>query len=243
MSWLRDAMDWVAERTPVHQRFVGDRVYVDSKVEGLKPPLCPDALTFNTLDALVWYIKTNLDKLWAGQCIVQVATPTDVHLYATVEELWKRRASIANVTTAQYVGTPFQFGKQYDQETFTIALQAAFTDAGDRKKVLELVGNLRGESVVTAHDDGVTQRVETAVGARLKGNENVPNPVMLSPWRTFREVEQPLSAFVFRAHAKEGALPTLSLHQADGDAWKLTAIKSVAAYLDERLGGAALVLA
>ena len=49
-----------------------------------------------------------------------------------------------------------------------------------------------------------------------------PNPVMLRPYRTFAEVEQPASQFVFRIDKNA----EMALFSADGGKWHLNAIKS-----------------
>ncbi|MEB9776454.1 hypothetical protein P4K25_31445, partial [Bacillus cereus] len=64
-----------------------------------------------------------------------------------------------------------------------------------------------------------------------RGNAKVPNPVQLSPYRTFVEVEQPESKFVFRM--REGA--RCGLFEADGGAWKLEAMNNIKEYLKEAL--------
>ena len=62
----------------------------------------------------------------------------------------------------------------------------------------------------------------------------VPNPVELKPYRTFFEIEQPSSSFVFRMKSggkghEDG--PMCSLHEADGGAWRLDAIEEVKHFL------------
>ncbi|PFR65873.1 hypothetical protein COK29_26730, partial [Bacillus cereus] len=58
-----------------------------------------------------------------------------------------------------------------------------------------------------------------------------PNPVSLQPYRTFVEVEQPKSNFIFRM--KDG--PRCSIHEADGGAWKLQAMNNIEDYLTTAL--------
>ena len=70
----------------------------------------------------------------------------------------------------------------------------------------------------------------------------VPNPVELMPYRTFREVTQPTSTFILRLKpGRDGALPTCALFEADGGAWKLRAIQSIAAYLTENTEGITII--
>ncbi|MDF9627266.1 hypothetical protein P5775_32030, partial [Bacillus cereus] len=80
-------------------------------------------------------------------------------------------------------------------------------------------------------DDGVSQAVTVKTGVASRGNAKVPNPVQLSPYRTFVEVKQPESKFVFRM--REGA--RCGLFEADGGAWKLEAMNNIKEYLNEAL--------
>lgn len=65
---------------------------------------------------------------------------------------------------------------------------------------------------------------------------SVPNPVFLAPFRTFREITQPLSPFVLRMkQGREGGLPTVALFEADGGKWKLDAIQFIRDYLEGKI--------
>lgn len=62
----------------------------------------------------------------------------------------------------------------------------------------------------------------------------VPNPVELAPFRTFTEVEQPTSPFVFRVR-RDGDAIMAALFAADADAWKNEAICRIRDYFDMEL--------
>lgn len=72
--------------------------------------------------------------------------------------------------------------------------------------------------------------VERLHGEMRRAVENIldPNPVSLRPYRTFTEVEQPSSSFIFRA--KTG--PRFALMEADGGAWRSKAMKNIKAFLE-----------
>ena len=69
------------------------------------------------------------------------------------------------------------------------------------------------------------------VGVAAKADAIVPNPVQLRPYRTFQEVEQPESEFVFRVYDDR----SISLTAADGGMWKLAARDAVMRYLETAL--------
>ena len=73
--------------------------------------------------------------------------------------------------------------------------------------------------------------VTIKTGIASVGEAEVPNPVTLAPYRTFPEIEQVESKFIFRM--KEG--PLAAIFEADGGAWKNEAMKRIKEYLVENL--------
>lgn len=121
----------------------------------------------------------------------------------------------------------FDFGRWIDSENFIIKLQSCFEKNKDRDVMLKIVGNIKEENVNTFGDDGVSQSVVAKTGVATVADVIVPNPVVLKPFRTFIEVDQPESEFIFRM--QNG--PKCALFEADGGAWKLTAMKRIKSYL------------
>lgn len=70
-----------------------------------------------------------------------------------------------------------------------------------------------------------------------KADAVVPSPVRLKPYRTFTEVDQPESNFVFRMKEDKYEGVQCALFEADGGAWKLHAMESIQEYLEEQLEG------
>ena len=110
-------------------------------------------------------------------------------------------------------------------------LQSSFADKGDKEVLLQYTGLVRDEAVKTTGDDGISQKVTVKTGVASVGEAIVPNPVILAPYRTFAEIEQPESKFIFRM--KEG--PSAAIFVADGGAWKNDAILRIREYLQEQL--------
>src|SRR5699024_2066082 len=86
---------------------------------------------------------------------------------------------------------------------------------------------LKEENVKNTGDDGVSQAVTINTGIASASDVKVPNPVTLKPYRTFVEVEQPASEFVFRM--KDG--PSAALFEPDGGAWRNEAISNIHDFL------------
>ena len=62
----------------------------------------------------------------------------------------------------------------------------------------------------------------------------VPNPVKLRPYRTFAEIEQPQSSYVFRIQDGDHG-PSFKLVEADGGLWKNAVMKKIKEYLEFEL--------
>ena len=184
-------------------------------------------LTVSTLTGLVDYIKSDLDKL-PEKLLIQVISPRKVALYSPLNVDREREQYISaeailpdNVVYDRFIGT----------EQFNIMLQSAFVDVGTKSALLKYTGLIQDEAVKTTGDDGVSQQVTVKTGVASVGQAIVPNPVELAPYRTFPEVEQPISKFIFRM--QEG--PRAALYEADGGAWRNKAILSIKEYLQEEL--------
>ena len=110
-------------------------------------------------------------------------------------------------------------------------LQSAFVDNKDKSILLKYTGLVQDDAVKTIGDNGVSQAVTIKTGVASVGQAEVPNPVTLAPYRTFPEIIQPESKFIFRM--KEG--PSAALFEADGGAWRNQAILGIKEYLKEAL--------
>ena len=115
-----------------------------------------------------------------------------------------------------------------------IALQSNFQPNDDLAAVMMLAGNIEKKNKQTFSDDGVSQVATMSVGVASKADAMVPNPVALTPFRTFMEVKQPSSKFVFRISGEE--TPQFKLVEAEGGIWKYEAIAHIKGYLLDGLG-------
>ena len=118
-----------------------------------------------------------------------------------------------------------------DLKTFIIVMQTAFIQDEVTAAIIRVVGNVLDGKTTVIKDDGITQQVSVRTGISLAERADIPNPVVLRPYRTFREIEQPASLFVMRIRqGGNGSQPVCALFQADGDAWQLDAIESIRNY-------------
>ena len=189
-------------------------------------------IEMNTLTSLVDYIKAHIDTM-AEKMIIQVVSPEEVRLFSQLNE--KRcRETIVKV---EALIPSFRYDHFIDHESFCISVQAKFMDdpATDKALLLKFAGTVEQGSVAEYGDDGVTQKATVRQGIASKTDAVVPNPVKLRPYRTFTEVVQPASDFIFRMKEDRGI--TCALFEADGGAWKNAAMKNIKEYLEFELEG------
>lgn len=196
------------------------------KIEVIEPMAA--AVTLTTLTGLIDYIKAGVDGLKDKTLILHVVNPELIYLQSEMRGDKRRETYIQceailpnNITIENFM----------DTERFSIMLQSSFVENEDRNILLKIVGNIVEDTVRTTVDDGVSQMVTAKTGVATQGNVVVPNSVTLAPFRTFPEVQQPESKFVFRL--KEG--PKAALFQADGGAWRNETMKRIKDYLETSL--------
>ena len=191
-----------------------------------------DEICMSTLTSLVDYIKSNVDSM-PEKMIIHVASPDEVRLFSMLNEE-RNRESLVRVK-AQIPS--FSYDKFIEHEAFCINVQSKFIDDPDTDKaiLLKFAGTVEQGSVAEYGDDGVTQKATVKNGIASKTDAIVPNPVKLRPFRTFIEVMQPVSEFIFRMKQDKYDGIACAIFEADGGAWKNEAVKNIKNYLEFEL--------
>ena len=129
----------------------------------------------------------------------------------------------------------FDFNRFIQHEAFCIGLQSKFLPGDDRELLLKFAGTVESGTVAEYGDDGISQKATIKTGIASKGEALVPSPATLTPYRTFIEVPQPSSSFIFRMQDKHGV--ECALFEADGGAWEAAAMQNIKAFLEGALEG------
>lgn len=199
------------------------------RIDVYEPKAEPIEMT--TLSSLVEYIRSEADSM-PEKMIIQVVSPERVRLLSQLD-INRDRERLVEVRA----GVPgFRYEDFIDHETFCINVQAKFLDdpETDKALILKFAGTMESGTVAEYGDDGVSQKATVKTGIASKGDAIVPNPVRLRPYRTFVEVEQPASDFIFRVK-DTGRGIHCAIFEADGGAWKNTAMKNIRNYLEYEL--------
>ena len=231
-SFLRDAIDRIVGLAAPYTMEANGHTFCSKELVEVKAnEYAPTAYEVDTLDALVKLILT--EGLTLGR-----------RLYVRVDSA--RKVTVTTTYNNGELRNPYQrfplyeavsdvpgvtIGNLMSQERAIVELQSLYGATPDRDYLLDLLSRIDVNEGVSSVDNGVTQEVNVRTGAVLKQATPVRPIVQLQPYRTFLEVEQPVSDFLLRV-SKEGE-PTL--FEADGGAWKLEAKRSIAAYLAEKL--------
>jgi hypothetical protein len=203
------------------------------------PPKLFSGIALHTLQGLADAITVKLDGMTGAQFVLVVNSHAAVELIRTKTDSYGRREVLAQVSLAD--GELFPFNKFIPREEFVIGLQSRFVQDETTAELLRLTSSLEASTVALAEDDGISQRTTVKQGIALKEQVTVKGRRTLRPYRTFREIDQPASEFVFRLRSVDGAVPQCALFEADGGKWKLDAVLSIKAWLEAKHLGVPIV--
>lgn len=232
---IKQAIEYVVGLGNKKEVEIGGVTYTSNDLRVVEVPK-PKAIALNTLTGLVEYIKSNIDFETTHGCMIHIASPVEVRFMSRLcgNDCHRDILAIANPLL------PFiSFDRYVRSEEFNVMLQSSFVSNDDRDLLLKFSGNIQENTNRKTQDDGVTQVVEMKTGVTTISNVIVPNPVTLAPYRTFVEIDQVESDFIFRV--KEG--PMCAIFEADGGAWRNEAIRRIKEYLREQLGDEIVILA
>jgi hypothetical protein len=204
--------------------------YATEVLEKLSSPQpLPEPFPMSSLSGLVDYVKSAFDHVDGYALFVD--GPTSVRLASKLLGEFRQRETLA--IAKPFLSRQIGHGQYMDLEQFIVGIQSGFVQDEMTAAVLRVVGNVVEETVSTSEDDGITQTVAARAGIARRAEAKVPNPVVLRPFRTFPEIEQPASRFVLRLRRKEGELPQAALFACDDCQWMVDATRSIGEYLKD----------
>ena len=228
---IKEALQYIVGLSEPNIKEINGETYTDKSLHRIchNPKAAPIELT--TLSSLVDYIKSKSDTM-EEKMIVHVVSPTQVKLYSNLD-LDRVREYMVEIKAEL---PQFAFGRFVEHENFIIGVQSMFIPNTDSELLLKFAGTVEGGTIADYGDDGVSQKATVKTGLASKSDAIIPSPVILKPYRTFTEVKQPESQFIFRMKEdKHNGGVQCALFEADGGAWKLEAMKNVKEYLEHEL--------
>jgi len=241
---LTEFLKYIQGQTKPNQFEIDGLTYFDRELHLIKNP-SPSEVTCSTLQGLVDFFEASADSLneESESFVVQIVNPFEVAFINIMTDEFARRRVLIRAKYPEC--RSFNFGTWMDPESFIIAAQQGFqrvkieNDDGSFKRdldyVLQIASKISAEAVTKHEDDGFTQRVAVTKGISLKEETILKPMVSLAPYRTFAEIDQPVSDFVFRAKTTPNNNIQLALFEGDGGRWKIGAAAAIKAWLSDRV--------
>ena len=234
MEGLKEALQYVvglgndSQKTEVLDIY--GKTYANRQLIRYDSPERAEPVRTSSLVSMVEYIARCSHEFPADlKMLIHVVDPKTVRLISGLDKERKREC----LFECRAETSEFSFEYWYDQERFLIELQANFQPNPDLNLLLKFSGNVEKQNTQSYSDDGTTQVATARIGVASKSDVVVPNPVTLIPYRTFQEVDQPASQFVFRLGNKEE--PTFALFEAENNIWKNDAVSNIKLFFKESL--------
>ena len=235
---IKEAINRILELAPANVVNINGQRYSDKKLYPIDQELRANAIEVYTLKSLVDYVL-KVEDFKPRQYIINVVSPTEVYLMSSLDE--DREREILVVAKAKLPS--FKFGFFYPAEEFIIHVQSKFADRfdhetdknNDKPVILQFAGNVKAGTISEYGDDGVGQKATIKRGVATMQEVEIPSPCVLAPYRTFLEVCQPESSFIFRAREGEKDVVNLALFEADGGAWEINAMDNIRRYLEDAI--------
>ena len=206
---------------------IGGQTYADASLTRIPPHVDrPDCISVSGLDSICKLIRTELEKV-GTTIMVQVKSNDTVEVMTTYLSDFSRNTLYRAKADAPGLYTGFR-----GREVALIELRSLCIPNEGTAYLLDLLSRMTNENSVSTNDNGVTQTVEARQGVALNAVVEIKPRVMLRPFRTFLEVEQPESEFLLRVDPDEG----IGFFEADGGIWKLEAKKNIADYFLKNMG-------
>ncbi|MDY5102648.1 MAG: hypothetical protein SPE81_06080 [Agathobacter sp.] len=221
----KEALQYIVGLSGIHTIEYEGEKYSSSQLHRVPKEMDgPDPIEVSTLSGFMDYVAKNDDR-YGRRMYIQIVSPTEVRLVSALNMDNQRDTYIK----AKAVLPSQNFGSPLDQERFLIWLRTGFVPTEKRDAIVEFCGCVTGNDVVNLQDDGISQKVSisTYVGTQ---DAIAPTDPVLAPFRTFIDIEQPESPFVFRTQ-KYGDGIGFVLYEADGGAWKTDAMNNILEYI------------
>lgn len=236
---IRKALEYIVGLSQPEIIDIDGENYSDKPLQRISYNPKAEPIKMNTLTSLVDYIKAKHNDIYETM-FIHIVSPTKVRFFSELDHERKRECLVE----VDALVPSFKFETFINHEAFCICLQSKFDNdpKTHRELLLKFAGTVENGSISEYGDDGVTQKATVKKGITSKTEAIVPSPALLKPYRTFTEIEQPESNFIFRMKEDKYDGICCALYEADGGAWKTEAIQRIKAHLEESLKDTGIIV-
>jgi len=236
---IKDALEFMFSRgkNDIFQREFHGLTYTNRHLDPILPPHLhkPEAIHIRSLAGLVDYIDSErYGELEGVPLILYVVDHATVRLVSALyPDNFNSRFAYAQATADI---DRYEFGKWNTQDDFILSLLSLFVQTEATNSLRKMISKISLDSKVEVEDNGASQRVSYKSGIAIMDSMKIESPIMLQPYSTFLEVDQPEIGCVCRVgkDGPEGKVPYVKLTVADGGMWKLTAMARVKKWLKDK---------
>ena len=228
---LKEAIEKIIEVSqPIVKEIDGKTYVVDHNgnfFEVTEETYSLSTITLSSLDSLVKMVKTEALVLFQSPIYITIPTHMQVQCFSHPDTTKRfERRFFYEVRATDVPGWESNTSLKFDEAM--IALRTRFQESPDATYALKLLSDITTGSKVTYSDNGVATSIVTKTGVALQTNESIRPIVVLKPYRTFQEVEQPASQFLIRINERG-----INFVEADGGMWKFIARNTIKKYLED----------
>lgn len=197
-------------------QIIDGRVYTHASLVQIKTPV-QVVLSVESLQGLVDYIHRNKDGINPEDCAIHIEDHLSVYLYGKVNRETGERPLYVQAERNRSL-REFPFNRWLDHEEFMIKLYSLFQwdEEGKHAKFAETVSVIKSIDIDEIKDNKISSGSAKASEISIPGDRAVFT-VKLKPYRTFSEVVQPETSFIFRVRKSDGI--ECALFECDGGAW------------------------
>lgn len=198
------------------------------------PPI--ESIEIHSLHGLVEYANKLTGVLAAeSELIMRVQSPEVVTL-STLERDEIGRSEVWAIARPGYDVLFYSQmeGKRLSQGEMFTALKTLIEASNDQRKLIEMIGRITSVQEVSG-EVGVSAQAVTMKSSVSVTHDVIQDIVVLRPFRTFSEIEQPTSRYLFRMVPVKDGIPDCIIREIRDGQWRMEAMKSIISYLRSSL--------
>lgn len=201
------------------------------------PPEAPTVKTRNvlSLQGLIEYCKLDPDAAIENGAFLLVSSPTNVRLVSPFFGRHEQHHVFVEADCHSLLPIRKDYISYLEVEDFILRIQNFFVQSEVTEDLLQILSRIEIKDESAIEDDGLSQSVTTRSGISTLTQKELPRWIPLRPYRTFPEIEQPSSDYVFRMK-QSGKEAYAKLSESESPQWKVEAMNSIRQYLTEKLG-------
>jgi hypothetical protein len=224
---IKAAIEKVLEIQKVEKLLLEGRTYTNKPIFPVYESSVA-TIQIKTLTGIIDYITDCIDDFNPKMHMIHIVDHEEVCIVSKVFGAFAQRE--IHIKATALLNSGFSFSNYMDLEKFIIELKANFVRTDVVEQILDFISSVDSDAEINKTDDGFTQRTTVKQGVALHAAATVPNPVTLAPYRTFLEIDQPESQYIFRIKNEDGV--KCALFEAGGGQWKLETIAQIKNWLE-----------